>query len=65
MRKHEREAERKVAEGRPKYAKDVQEGLGKLGGSSRSDLVRDDQRGHASPLGMGSHSKKEERRKGR
>jgi hypothetical protein len=61
-RKHEREAEKRVAMGRPSYAKDVQEGM-RLGGQSTSKLEPDDRRGAASPLGMGSHSK--EKRRGR
>jgi hypothetical protein len=62
-RKHEREGERRMAMGRPSYAKDVQEGMSRLGGQSTSKLEPDDRRGAASPLGMGSHSK--EKRRGR
>jgi hypothetical protein len=36
--------------------------LARLKGMSRADLERDDKRGAASPLGMGSHSKKEKRK---
>ena len=61
-RKHEREGEKRVAMGRPSYAKDVQEGMSRLGGQSTSKLELDDRRGAASPLGMGSHSKKEKRK---
>ena len=39
--------------------------LARLGGRSRSDLEGDDRRGPASPLGMGSHSKKVEKVRGR
>jgi hypothetical protein len=62
-KKHEREGEKRVAMGRPSYAKDVQEGMRRLGGQSTSKLEPDAHRGAASPLGMGSHSK--EKRRGR
>jgi hypothetical protein len=62
MAKRPREIERRMAEGRPKFAEDVATDLNRLGGRSRSDLATDDRRGAASPLGMGSHSKKEKRR---
>jgi hypothetical protein len=64
-RKHTREMERKVAEGRPRYAEDVRAGMARLGGRSISQLEPDHQRGPGSPLGRGMISKKEERRKGR
>jgi hypothetical protein len=57
-RKHEREMERRMAQSRPTYAKDVETDFGRLGGMSRSDLEPDDQRGAASPLGHGMGSKK-------
>jgi hypothetical protein len=41
MAKHEREAERRVAEGRPRFAEDVKAGMNRLGGKSRSDLEPD------------------------
>jgi hypothetical protein len=62
-RKHEREGERRMAQSRPSYAKDVQERMTGLGGQSTSELEPDHKRGPASPLGMGSHSK--EKRRGR
>jgi hypothetical protein len=55
-RKHEREAER--SEGRPSYAKDVGADLNRLQGKSRSDLMPDNMRGQASPLGHGMGAKK-------
>ena len=58
-RKLEREAEKRVAMGRPSYAKDVQEGMSRLGGQSTSKLEPDDRRGAASPLGLGSKKMKE------
>jgi hypothetical protein len=61
-RKHEREGEKRMAQSRPSYAKDVQERMTGLGGKSTSKLEPDDRRGAASPLGMGSHSKKEKRK---
>ncbi len=66
-RDHERLAEERgrVAVGRPKYIEDVGGGLSRLQGRSRADLMPDRARGASSPLGMGSHAKKEERRKGR
>jgi hypothetical protein len=45
--------ERKVA------GVEMQEKLRSLKGKSRSDLVPDHKRGPSSPIGMGSHSKKE------
>jgi hypothetical protein len=42
---------------------DVAADLARLKGMNRADLERDDRRGASSPLGMGSKSKKEERRK--
>jgi hypothetical protein len=36
--------------------------MARLKGKSRSDLARDDKRMATSPLGMGSHSKKTERK---
>lgn len=44
---------------------DVASDFLRLKGMSNAQLARDDKRGATSPLGMGSHSKKEERRKGR
>jgi hypothetical protein len=58
MAKHEREAERRVAEGRPRFAEDVKAGMNRLGGKSRSDLEPDHRRGAASPLGHGMGAKK-------
>jgi hypothetical protein len=62
-RKHERQMEQRMATGRPSYAKDVQEGMSRLGGQSTSKLEPDDRRGAASPLGMGSHSKEKRRKR--
>jgi hypothetical protein len=50
-REREREIERKVAEGRPRFAEDVKAGMARFGGQSRSDLEPDHQRGASSPLG--------------
>jgi hypothetical protein len=63
-REHERDAEQrgKVATGRPKFARDVEQRMAELGGARRSDLQRDDVRGPSSPLGMG-RAKKERRDK--
>jgi hypothetical protein len=61
-KRREREVERRVAEGRPRFAEDVKAGLARFGGQSRSDLERDHQRGASSPLGHGMGSKKEKRR---
>ena len=46
-----RDHERMMAEGKPSFAKDIHERMASLGGMRRSDLQRDDQRGHVSPLG--------------
>jgi hypothetical protein len=61
-RKHEREGERRMAMGRPSYAKDVEAGMTRLGGQSRSELEPDHLRGPSSPLGKGSYAKKEKGR---
>jgi hypothetical protein len=58
-RKHEREGERRMAQSRPSYAKDVQERMTGLGGKSTSKLEPDAHRGAASPLGLGSKKMKE------
>jgi hypothetical protein len=58
-RKHEREAERRMAMGASRYARDVQERMTGLGGQSTSKLEPDAQRGASSPLGHGTHSWKE------
>jgi hypothetical protein len=58
-RKHEREGERRMAQSRPSYAKDVQERMTGLGGKSSSKLEPDAHRGAASPLGLGSKKMKE------
>jgi hypothetical protein len=58
-RKHERQMEQRMAEGRPSYAKDVQAGMARLGGQSTSKLEPDAHRGAASPLGLGSKKMKE------
>jgi len=44
---------------------DVGRDLVRLRGRSEAQLERDDRRGAASPLGMGSHSMKREERRGR
>jgi hypothetical protein len=62
-RKHEREMERKVAEGRPRLAEDVRAGMTRLGGRSITGLEPDAQRGSGSPLGRGM--KKMEKGRGR
>ena len=64
-RKHEREGERRMAQRAPTYARDVSADLARLKGTSRNDLAGDHARGASSPLGMGSYSKKMERKKGR
>jgi hypothetical protein len=56
-RKHEREGERRMAQSRPSYAKDVQERMTGLGGKSTSKLEPDAHRGAASPLGLGKKMK--------
>jgi hypothetical protein len=61
-RKHEREAERRVAVGRPSYAKNVEADMARLQGRSTSKLEPDAQRGASSPLGHGTHSWKEKRK---
>jgi hypothetical protein len=58
-RKHQREGERRMAQSRPSYAKDVQERMTGLGGKSTSKLEPDAHRGAASPLGLGSKKMKE------
>jgi hypothetical protein len=51
MMKHEREGERRLAQSRPTYAKDVADKLGGLGGKSRADVTPDNVRAASSPLG--------------
>jgi hypothetical protein len=58
-KKYEREGERRMAMGRPSYARDVQERMTGLGGKSTSKLEPDAHRGAASPLGLGSKKMKE------
>jgi hypothetical protein len=45
-------------------AGNVTKDLVRLKGQSRADLERDDMRGAGSPLGMGTHSKREMERRG-
>jgi hypothetical protein len=50
-RKHERLAEERMAQGKPRYTKDVQESLGRLKGTSQRGVIPDETRGSGSPLG--------------
>jgi hypothetical protein len=60
MAKHRSEAHEPMASDRSAKRKaGVERDLARLGGRSRADVERDDQRGASSPLGKGSHSKRE------
>jgi hypothetical protein len=52
-----REAERMVAVGKPRFAKEVFGTMARLGGSTRADVVDDRVRGHMSPLSGDKHRK--------